>query len=119
MEEYYDGDLPEKIYKIILVGHARVGKTSIINRYMNDNFNDNEAKSNQMQIMNKLVKVDRTQDTWIQLNIWDTLGQEKYQALSPIFFRKAIGVFLVFDCTSIESFSKLDGWFDKMAECID
>ena len=78
MMEYFDGDLPEQNYKLILVGHARVGKTSIINRYMNDNFNDNEQSSNQMQIMKKLVKVDRTQDTWVQLNIWDTLGQEKY-----------------------------------------
>ena len=71
-----------------------------------------------MQIMKKLVKLDKT-DLWAQLHIWDTLGQENYKSLSPIFFRKAIGIFLVFDCTSMVSFMALDGWFESMSQTID
>lgn len=41
----YDKDCPDFNYKLILVGHARVGKTSIINRFVNDMFNENEASS--------------------------------------------------------------------------
>ena len=68
--------------------------------------------------MKKLIKIEKT-DTWAQLHIWDTLGQEAFKSMSPIFFRKAVGVFLVFDCTSMESFSALDSWFESMSQVID
>ena len=46
-----------------------------------------------------------------QLHIWDTLGQEKFKSLSPIFFRRAIGAFLVYDVTDKESFYSLESWY--------
>ena len=44
-EENFDKDCPDFNYKLILVGHERVGKTSITNRFVNDMFNDKEASS--------------------------------------------------------------------------
>ena len=43
--ENFDKDCPDFNYKLILVGHERVGKTSITNRFVNDNFNEKEASS--------------------------------------------------------------------------
>ena len=50
-----------------------------------------------------------------QLHIWDTLGQEKFKSLSPIFFRRAIGAFLVYDVTDKESFYSLESWHQQIA----
>lgn len=56
----YEKDCPDFNYKLILVGHARVGKTSIINRFVNDMFNENEASSTTVQIQKKMAKVENT-----------------------------------------------------------
>ena len=53
------------------------------------------------------------------MHIWDTLGQEKFKALAPLFFRKAVGAFLVYDCTSQKSFEQLDEWFQQISNNID
>jgi small GTP-binding protein len=111
--QYFDKDCPDFNWKLIIVGNPRVGKTSIMNRYVNDMFNDNEKSTKTVQISKKTVKIETypDQNKWVQLHIWDTLGQEKFMALAPLFFRKAIGVFLVYDCTDRSSFEALDTWF--------
>ena len=48
------------------------------------------------------------------MHIWDTLGQEKFKYLAPIFFRKSVGAFLVYDVTNRDSFLALDGWKDQL-----
>jgi GTPase SAR1 family protein len=56
----YDKDCPDFNWKLIVVGHARVGKTSITNRYMHDMFNENEKQTRTVQISKKLVKIENT-----------------------------------------------------------
>lgn len=119
MPDYYDKDCPDFNYKLILVGHARVGKTSITNRFVNDMFNEQEKSTRTVQIYKKMVKIEGAKNKWSQLHIWDTLGQEKFKSLAPLFFRKSIGAFLVYDCTSKESFEALDGWFQQLSNNID
>lgn len=41
----YEKDCPDFNYKLILVGHARVGKTSVTNRFVNENFNENQKET--------------------------------------------------------------------------
>ena len=117
-QDNFDKDCPDFNYKLILVGHERVGKTSITNRFVNDMFNEKEGISKTVQIQRKIVKIEST-NKWAQLHIWDTLGQEKFKALAPLFFRKAVGAFLVYDCTSKVSFDAVEEWFQQMVNNID
>jgi GTPase SAR1 family protein len=71
--DFADKDCPDYNYKLILVGHERVGKTSITNRFVNDTFNEMEASSKTVQIQRKIVKIENT-NKWAQLHVWDTLG---------------------------------------------
>ena len=50
-------ECPDFNWKIIVVGHARVGKTSITNRYVHDNFNDKEKSTLTVQISRKTMKI--------------------------------------------------------------
>ena len=56
----YDKECPDFNYKIILVGHQRVGKTSLTNRFVNDMFNENEKSTKTVQIHKKMVKIENT-----------------------------------------------------------
>lgn len=53
-------------------------------------------------------------DSVVQLHIWDTLGQEKFKSMAPIFFRRSVGAFLVYDVTNEESFVALKGWVEQL-----
>ena len=50
-------------------------------------------------------------DQWVQAQVWDTLGQEKFFSLAPLFFRRSAGAFLVYDVTSMASFEAVDKWY--------
>ena len=117
----YEKDCPDFNWKFIVVGNPRVGKTSIINRFVHDQFSDTEKVSKTVQIHRKTVKIETVpdQNKWVQLHVWDTLGQERFMSMAPLFFRKAIAAFLVFDCTDRASFEALDTWFQQISNNID
>ena len=50
------------------------------------------------------------------MNIWDTAGEEKYHAMTPIFYRGAHGAIIAFDVTNRESFNRATKWFQEMKE---
>lgn len=58
-------------------------------------------------------------DKWSQLHIWDTLGQEKFKSLAPVFFRKSVGAFLVYDVTNKDSFLALESWKEQLNNTSD
>lgn len=71
-----------------------------------------------MQFQKKNLDIAGT-DKWAQLHIWDTLGQEKFKSMAPIFFRRSVGAFLVYDVTNIESFHALQSWKDQIVNNAD
>jgi GTPase SAR1 family protein len=50
------------------------------------------------------MKIENSYNQWAEVDVWDTLGQEKFKAISSLFYRKASGAFLVYDVTNRESF---------------
>ena len=75
-------------YKIILIGESGVGKTSIITRYVEDQFREEEKSSVNAQFSEKVVPVPNT-EKHAKLNIWDTLGQERFTKLTHLFYTGA------------------------------
>ena len=65
-----------------------------------------------------MLKIDRT-DKWAQLHIWDTLGQEKFRSVAAIFYKKAVGAFLVFDTTNRKSFEAVEEWYQQVSSNVD
>ena len=53
------------------------------------------------------------------MQIWDTLGQEKFKSLAPLFFKKSVGAFIVFDCTNKQSFDAIESWFVEITRNAD
>jgi len=101
-------------FSVILVGDSYVGKTSIIKKFINDEFNENTKCTLNVDFCCKNLKIDK--NLYASLRICDTAGQEKYRSLTKIYYKSAQGIILVFDLTNETSFSKLNRWINEINE---
>ncbi|KRH92033.1 putative Ras small GTPase [Pseudoloma neurophilia] len=103
-------------YKIIIIGESYVGKTSIMQRFVNDTFEENLLATIGIDLMKKSIKI---KDETINLDIWDTAGQERFHAITRSYYRGANGIFLVFDFSDEKSFESIDNWFNGFKDEIE
>ena len=94
--------------KIILVGDAKIGKTSIINRYHENTFTFDTMMTVSMNFISKKLKLN---DKNIVASVWDTAGQEQYRSINKLFIKDADIVIFVYDITNRESFDNLEFWY--------
>ena len=97
--------------KLILIGDGRVGKTSIINKYINNKFNEGEEITVSSSYIEKIQIFNSKK---YKFSIWDTAGQEKFNSITPIYYRDAKGVLLVYDITNLNSFSRVKKWREEL-----
>ena len=107
-----------KRIKIIIIGESGVGKTCIIKRFVYDEHNSNEFPTSSLSFATKNINVSENGvEEEIKLEVWDTVGQEKYKAMAQIFFKNSNAMILVYDITNKESFEQLKNyWIDKINE---
>ena len=98
-------------YKLIFLGDQSVGKSSILNRFLNDTFVEEYQATIGLDFQSKNVQIDN-QD--IHLLLYDTAGQEKFRSLIPMYTRDANIILLVYDITSKESFNNLSQWLKDL-----
>ena len=104
---------PEIHAKIVFVGAAYAGKTSILNRYIRGQFTNNLPTSTQPACFRKSYE---SKGITVNLELWDTAGQERYHSLAPLFYRDSqIGV-VVFDMTDTESFNAAKEWCQELVQ---
>lgn len=107
---------PDEELKLILLGESGVGKTSIIERYLYDKFNEKFCPSTTMNYAEKDIEIGKKT---IRLNIWDTIGQEKYRSISKLFLNDTKIVILVYSIDDSKSFTELEYWNKLAKEQID
>lgn len=99
--------------KMILLGESGVGKTSIIKRVMDEDFNENESCSLTMTYsLKEIVKNHKN----IKLNIWDTIGQEQYRSIAKLFLNDTKIVILVYSIIVEKTFKELEFWYNLCIE---
>ena len=106
----------EKAIKVILLGDSGVGKTCIINRYINDEYDPNTESTLGSNASTKLVQKNRVS---YLLNLWDTTGQEKYHSITNLFIKGSNIVILVYAINSLSSFEGLDYWHKSIQEKLE
>lgn len=92
-------------FKLVLLGQSSVGKTSINLRLTKNNFINNFETTIGVAFNRKTFNDN---DKLYHINIWDTAGQERYISLTPIYFRNANIILLVFDLNDLETINYLD-----------
>ena len=98
-------------FKIVLVGEAGVGKTSIISQFVDQIFEDDLQTSTGGSFMTKTLKFNN--EKTIKFEIWDTAGQERYRALTKMFYKNALAAVIVYDVTRKRSFEEINTFWIK------
>ena len=98
-------------YKIIFLGDQNTGKSCILNRFVEDKFDDKYQATIGLDFQSKNVKIDN-QD--VHLLLYDTAGQEKFRSLIPMYTREANIIILVYDITIKESFNHIPDWINGL-----
>ena len=100
-------------FKIILVGSAKTGKTSLIHRYCHDIFNSETRPTLGSDYLEKNIT---RKDMKINLRLWDTAGQDQFRSLSRLYYKEAHGIVLVYDITNEKSFKDLKLWIGDIKQ---
>jgi len=95
------------LLKLIILGESGVGKTAILNTYVNGKFIEDHKATIGADFLTKELTLP---DKIVTLQIWDTAGQERFQSLGNAFYRGSDACVLVYDITSDVSFKKIDEW---------
>ena len=111
-ESIFEEDNNEKI-RIMLIGDANVGKTSIIKKYCLDEFSQAYVTSIGLDFQIKFLDINQTK---IKLQIWDTTSHERYQFLSKNYFNTSEGFIIVYDITNRKSFENVSFWVNQITE---
>jgi small GTP-binding protein len=99
--------------KLILLGESGVGKSSIIHRFVGNNFNADQTPTLGASFMVRTMPI---KDIAVTFNIWDTAGQERYQSLARLYYRKVDVAVLVYDITQRNSYEVLKKWYGELRE---
>ncbi len=103
--------------KVILLDNTTVGKTSLIIKYIKNEFSFNYLQTLGIDFKQKIFKMKNGKD--IRLRIFDTAGQERFKSVSFSFIKKANGIILLYDIGNKNSFEALDSWMESIKDNAD
>lgn len=99
------------LIKLIVIGNSNTGKSSLLSRYVDDQFTSNfittigiDFKIKSLEFKGKRFKVQ----------IWDTAGQERFRTIAKLYYRNVDGALLCYDCTNEESFAHITHWMAEL-----
>lgn len=102
------GEKREHLYKILVIGELGTGKTSIIKRYVHQFFSQHYRATIGVDFALKVLNWDS--NTIIRLQLWDIAGQERFGNMTRVYYKEAVGAFIVFDVTRAATFDAVVKW---------
>ncbi|CAO1629668.1 unnamed protein product [Jaminaea pallidilutea] len=97
--------------KLVLLGEAAVGKSSVVLRFVSNEFAENKQPTIGAAF---LTQKCRLEDKIIKFEIWDTAGQERFHSLAPMYYRNAQASAVIYDVTKASSFEKAKSWVKEL-----
>ncbi|EGS17719.1 vacuolar protein sorting-associated protein 21-like protein [Thermochaetoides thermophila DSM 1495] len=102
---------PSSSVKLVLLGEAAVGKSSLVLRFVNNDFQENKEPTIGAAFLTQKCNLPtRT----IKFEIWDTAGQERFASLAPMYYRNAQAALVVYDLTKPSSLIKAKHWVAEL-----
>ncbi|ESL11608.1 Rab family, other [Trypanosoma rangeli SC58] len=101
----------QQLIKLILVGDSGTGKSSLLHRFVEDDFSEQQAQTIGVEFGSKIVQLAGRK---VKLQIWDTAGQERYKSVTRSYYRSAIGCLIVYDITQRSTYESVPQWLNDV-----
>ena len=101
------------IFKYIIIGDAAVGKTNLLNRYINKKFLNEYQTTIGVEFATKTVKI---RDKLYRIQLWDTTGQESFRSITRNYYKNSVCAIIVYDITCRDSFNSIKNWIEEVNE---
>ena len=101
------------IIKILTLGDTLVGKSSIVLRFSDNRFDDNQLATIGIDYKTKYIKV---KDASVKVLLWDTAGHEKFRNIARQYYKGANGVLLIYDVCDRKSYERIGFWMDELKQ---
>uniref|UniRef100_A0A1D1YDG2 Vacuolar protein sorting-associated protein 21 n=1 Tax=Anthurium amnicola TaxID=1678845 RepID=A0A1D1YDG2_9ARAE len=98
--------------KLVLLGEAAVGKSSLVLRFVSNEFSENKEPTIGAAFLTQKCALD--DNKVIKFEIWDTAGQERFHSLAPMYYRNAQAAVVVYDVTKAASLDKAKSWVKEL-----
>ncbi|CAH8504494.1 unnamed protein product [Schistosoma guineensis] len=100
----------DALFKILLIGDSGVGKTCLLVRYVEESFVPTFISTIGIDFKIKTIELEGKK---IKLQIWDTAGQERFHTITSSYYRGAMGIMLIYDITSRQTFDNIQTWMNR------
>ncbi|PAV22676.1 GTP-binding RAB5 [Pyrrhoderma noxium] len=104
-------------FKLVLLGESAVGKSSLVLRFVKDQFDDYRESTIGAAFLTQTVPLE--DGSTVKFEIWDTAGQERYKSLAPMYYRNANCAVVVYDITQRASLEKARTWIRELQRQAD
>lgn len=119
LELTQDSDSSEGFkYRVVLLGEATVGKTSLLRRYTENVFDEEYKQTLGTTFATKEIDVKDNEGSVrsVKISIWDMGGQSTYRELRRQYMKGSSAAIIVYDVTKPESFMAMNNWFESFRE---
>ena len=99
------------LFRYIIVGDMAVGKSCILLQFTDNKFRNQHELTIGVEFGAKTISINGKS---IKIQIWDTAGQEAFQAITRTYYKGAIGALLVYDITRKETFIHVTKWLEEV-----
>ncbi|WVY94088.1 hypothetical protein V8G54_033176 [Vigna mungo] len=112
LSQYFvSDDLFLSSFRQVLLGDMGAGKSSLVLRFVKGQFLEFQESTIGAAFFSQTLAVN---DATVKFEIWDTAGQERYHSLAPMYYRGAAAAIIVYDITSLDSFTRAKKWVQEL-----
>ena len=104
------------VYKVISVGNKNVGKTSLLSRFVTQQFDEHIRATIGVDHFSTIVRVGPDK---VKVQLWDTSGNDRFKTMTRVYYRAAPAAIAVYDITDAGSFENLSMWISEVREHAD
>jgi len=98
-------------FKFLVLGEGKIGKTCLIERYVNKTFRENYIATIGMDMRLKRLEINNTE---VNISITDTAGEERFRSITKMFYKGADGILVGFDLTEPNTLEQVNFWIEEI-----